>query len=85
MGLPTHPNSTVRARLQKAWAKAHKNSAGGYPYKSEAQALAQDDASYLVGGNALHADLAADGTVDRAVDALADDREARDSGDRSYT
>jgi hypothetical protein len=80
VGQPTHRNATVRTRLQTAYARAHKNWLGGYPLKSEAQALAQDDASYLVGGNPLHSDVAADGTVDRAVDAAADDRAARALG-----
>ncbi len=80
MGLPTHRDTRAAAILRRRWAKAHKNWTGGFPTKTEAQALAQDDAGYLVGGNALHADLGADGTVDRAIDAAAADRIARSQG-----
>lgn len=80
MGLPTHPSPTVRARLQAAWSKAHKNFTGGYPDISRSEALAGTEDVYAVGG---HADVThgADGTVARAIDATADDRDARDKGE----
>lgn len=81
MGLPTHRTESVRARLARQWSKAHKNWTGGYPTKTEVEALAQDDDSYLVGGNAQHSDLAVNGTVDRAIDAAVNDRAARNGGD----
>lgn len=79
MGLPTHRNSVVRGILRRRWAKAHKNWTGGYPTKTEAQALANSDAAYRVGGgdSSTHG---AHGTVDIAIDAAADDRIARSLG-----
>ena len=81
MGLPTHRNETIRGILQRRWSKAHKNWAGGFPVKTEAQALTGGDAEYSTAindGDMVTHD--ADGTVDRTLDALKADRAARAKG-----
>lgn len=91
MGLPTHPNEFTRKRLFQAWARAHKRFSGGYAFITEEGALAGESdtgdpstsaESYLVNPTRdpdTHAD---DGTVDRNMDAMKADIEARTSSGR---